>query len=774
VKWKYVCAIIILIVTLFLGVRHQAKAFPTQYGPRSDLQVLIPELKPLSPYGPLYRDLVAGRIDICAYPLNYHQYLDAISNPDIFLMVVPRYDLRCWSLNNNQTIAAYPGVDSIMSHPEFRKALWCLSNVSRYVQDFGYGFAEPVYVPVAAPSGSWNNQYVVNFVKANYACSLTKARAFLDAADIKDIDGDGIRNYPHGWPGAGDPPKNLDGIVFYARKDDPLRLRASQDLVDLMEAVGIPIKFIYADVETCYKKVMGARDYHIYSAGWSTGRFPTYQYGWFHTSRWMEFGSNYHVSTTTGHDRAVGPGTDWQAINAAVEKIWYAKSFDEAIQACKDSQLLSSKEYACVIPLWSTKAPYAYRNLLGVCNMYGVGPENIYTYMNAKRIDDPTKPIRIGLKQAPTQMNPIFSRSVWDDSVMDPTLNDGQAFQTTMPYNRMIDQPWAIKDWTLTTWDDHGVTKSLVTYWIRDNINWIEPVTGNIIRPYTLTDYEWNCWYYGSVPGGWTYTGFADIHHIRTYPAENKVVAYMDVLSCWSQYWPYGRDVMPDVWKLPPLSDGEITKVYTEGTDIFTPGDITSLPYLDRGSPVEITQILVNDVPLTKSAGDLENDYEIVKDRIHIYKTDIPDGATVKVTYWARGDCGGYYPGGRDWKTTQTSFGDFYMTDFKAGVGGWATFKANRNYFMETPVWGEVDYLWYWGTGSPARGGYYWVYIFDVSGAEVALGSQGYRIPDINWQPGCDLSTQPIGEPGTTGAGYINHLDLREVLNKIDAMWGAC
>jgi len=632
-----------------------------------------------------------------------------------------------------------------------------------------------LYVVISAPSGSWNNEDVINYVKTNYAFSLTKARAFLDAADIKDHDGDGIRNYPHGWPGAGDPPRNLDGIVFYARNDDPLRFGASNHLAAQMQAVNIPVTFIPADMSTCNTYVMGARNYQIYSAGWSTGRFPTYQYGWFHTSRWLEYGSNYHVSTTTGHDRLVGPGTDSEALDDAVEKVWFPKTYDEAITACKESQILSSKEYACVIPMWSSRSFYAYRNLIGVANMYGVGGEHIYSWMNCKRIDDPTKPIRLGLKQAPTQMNPIFSRWVWDDSVMDLTLNDGQSFQYTMPYNRMIDQPLAIKDWTLTTWDDHGVTKSLVTYWLRDNINWIAPITGNIKRPYTLSDYEFNCWYYAAVPGGWIYTGFADIHHIRTYPAENKVVAYMDVLSYWSQYWPYGRDVTPDIWKLAPLCVGGAvqTKVYTEGVDINTPGDITTLPYLDVGSPVEITQILVNDVPLTKSAGDLDNDYEIVKDRIHIYK-DIPNGATVKVSYWARGDCGGYFPGGRDWKETQTSFGDFYMTDFKAGVGGWATYKANRNYFLETPVWGEVDYLWFWGTGSPARGGHYKVHLSDVTGCANALGSQGYRIPDFNWEPGCDLSIQSTGVPGDTGSCYINFWDMQEITGKYDQQWGNC
>jgi len=779
-KLKYVCSMITLIATLFVGLMPHAKASPTNYGPRSDLSIFF-----YSSGTPLYAALKAGSVDIMAWELTATQYDDAILDPNIQIMRVPRYDFRCWSLNNNQTISKYPGVDSIMSHPEFRKALWCLTEVGYYTEVICRGFAEPLYVTVAAESGTWMNQDVIAYVKTYYKYDPVAADAFLDNADIKDHDGDGIRNYPHGWPGAGDPPKNLDPVVFYARSDDPLRYGASVHLKTQMERpeIGIPVDFKPADMSTCNVHVMGARNYHIYSAGWSVGRFPTYQYGWFHSSRWLPYGSNYHVSKTTGKDRAIGPGTDWQAIDAAVEKVWYPPDYDTAITACQQSQVLTSQQYACVIPMWSSTSFFGYRNLLGVCNVHGVGPENAYTYLNAKRIDDPSQPIRVGLHSAPVMINQIYSRWVWDASVGSVIYGDGQGYQFTHPYNRMIDQPWALTDWELSTWDSG--TKSKITYWFRDGIEWIKPgpTGGTIIRPYDISkDYEYNAWYFASEPAGWIYTAYADIHHIRTYPAEKKVVVYMDALSYWSQYWPWGRDIFRDNWQTAPLArliqPPEALAVLVKGTNASTPGPLTALKYLTKDAPVEIVEIKVDGVLLTEANEDSDNDYEIVKDRIHIYKTGIPDGAKIELKYWARGDCAGYWPGGLTYETTTATFGMDYMTSYKAGVGGYATYKANREYFMETPPWGEVDFKWYWNDPQPPNpprtihGGYFIVDLFDVTMGTAALGSQGFRIPDPTWQPGADLSTMYPPSPYDRGDCYINYWDVAEIVNDYDLKWG--
>jgi hypothetical protein len=113
------------------------------------------------------------------------------------------------------------------------------------------------------------------------------------------------------------------------------------------------------------------------------------------------------------------------------------------------------------------------------------------------------------------------------------------------------------------------------------------------------------------------------------------------------------------------------------------------------------------------------------------------------------------------------------MTDFMAGIGGYAMFKANRKYFMSTPLLGEVDWEFRWvGTApitpsDPSRTGYWKVTIFDVVGVASAYGSQGKHVPSPNWKPGADLALS-TGQPGVPypHPGKIDIFDIVTVTGK--------
>jgi len=757
----------------------------TQHGPRTDLQIFY---YPSSTA--LYDALKAGEIDLMYQPLTSNQYLDAIADPKILVAPGERLDLRAWSLNNNETIATYPGVRSALSYVEFRKALWRLSDKVYYRDVIFGGLAVDLPVPIASPSREWWNTSVVNYVNTNLYFSVWEANALLNASGFvygstlnpsynAGVPGSAryIRVYPPGHSFAG---QNLNATIFYARRDDVTRLAPSRHLRDRMLESGIPVSLLEKTFSECQTPVAYERNYHIYSSRWSVSRFPSYLYGLFHTSLWIPstvLAGNIHVSLTSPPYPAMPA-----EIDAQVEKVWYPTSHADAMKAAKDAQYLLVEKYANMIPLLTRKDNFAYRNLLGVNNMQGTGLENEQTLLNAYRSDDPAKPIRAG-QLAPTQVNQIYSSGVYDLSSMNPFMAD---LMSQAPYSITTDVPRLSQDWSgsPSTWFDGAVEKSKMTYWFRDDpsdgpddsdAEWIEPVTGNVLADFTPQwleggGYEFNTWYYASETSGGIYGYYRDIHHIRIYSAEKKAEVYFNVKTFWyipGYVWEHGRFLYSPLWKQTPLSTLE-TRIFVEGINATTPGDL-SLPYQTMGAPVEVESLLEDGTRLTKANGLSDNDYEIVLGRVRIYK-DIAIGARITVTYWARGDPTGYAPGnlyrtdnphvGQVW----LGAGPFYVTDHVSGVGGRTIYKKNPHFFLETPPLGEIDFQWYWIEGGQPRDGYYTVDAADAAKASYAYGSSGTSAPSSNWEAGCDLAL-PLGS--------IDDNDVLMVTGASGMSWGS-
>ncbi|MCS7125045.1 MAG: ABC transporter substrate-binding protein [Candidatus Bathyarchaeota archaeon] len=761
-------SIMVLCLASAFICEEPAYAQTVQYGPRSDYQLFYYADESL-----LYSALVAGEIDSMMWELSRAQYEDAIKRPELILVPVARLDMRAWSLNNNYTIGEYPGVRNPLHDLNFRTALFHLTDVYYYTEVVCGGFATALHVPVAGPSSGWWNMSVVNWAKANLDFSLSKARAALAAGGFVDRDGNGIINYPIGWDGAADG-RDLDPIVVCRRVDDALRKGAMDHLIAQMQAVGIPIKiYDFASAAAANQRVMIDRNYHIYAAGWSVGRYPTYLYGWFHSSRWFPGGSNYH----TGVDKFGNP--NYPDVDAEVDKVWYPPDIPSAMVAAKNAQYLVVQKYRIFIALWSSQSYYAYRNLLGMTMEQGAGPEytNPYIPINAKRVDDPTKPIRVGIKNPPVALNHITSRWVWDVS----TFRFMDSFMDLAPYNIMVEVPWSAQDWHIATWVDpeDGKTKSKVTYWIRPGQEWIEPVTGNVLKERDATDHPFSCWYHDACPAGWIYTGFRDIKYIIV-EGRWKIDIYFDVYSYWAFLWPFGRDMYPPAWKRSPLATLE-TKLFVEGVNMTTPGELAT-PTRTIGTPVEVVEIkalfpngtektLVPDTTpyLTTHTGHYVLRGSTARGPKIMIFTDLPDGTKLTAKYWARGDYEGFTPGGLPWREILIGSGPHYLVDLNPTLGGWATFKANRKHWMETPPDGEVDFWYYFIEGPKPRDGYYMVDIFDVVKICAAYdatgnGAPGGRPPSANWDSGADLA-----EP----AGLIDIFDVVSATVNYEKIFGS-
>jgi len=771
--------IVSILLTLTLALLSPALIIPmrvnapTQYGPRSqELQIIY-----YTDETQLYAALTAGEIEINTWDLTTAQANDAKTRPEVMLAKVERLGMRSHSINNNLTIATYSGVLSHMSDVNFRKAIAHLIDKDYYVDVINDGAAIRTDTHVASPAKDWwnwtlvngvhpngtvftNYPYPFNTLQANYELNQTGYVYGADDNPYYDPLTPGSarkwRVYPAGHPQKAN--QKLDGLVFYSRSDDTIRLLAGNHFRDYLLKSGIPVDYRAVSFAVANENVMLARNYHIYTGGWSLGRYPLALYSWFHSVFWYSGGPNYHASVANGYTDVDYWGDQFNT----------APNLTYAIYSAQRIQSLVIEKYAIAFSLWNTIGWYGYRNLQGIVNYFAVGPENGYTYLNSYRLDDATKPIRVGIKGFPNQLNQMYSRWVWETSTFAPYM---ASFMSANPFEIFRDQPWLAKDWIDGTWvdtEDGDKIKSKITYWFRNTAEWIEPITGTPLATVDANFYPFSLWYYYQTPDAWIWSGYKDVHHVRLDPDNTgdnyKVEVYHDVRSMFAVLNPWGRDLYPPAWKRAPLSSLE-TKVFVEGVNATTPGNLP-LPFRTIGAPVEIVEVKDEGTTLTRYT-----DYDMIKGRIKILK-DITEGNKITVTYWARGDASGYNPGGVAWNTIHIGYGPYYMYEHQPGAGGWSSFKANRNFFLETPPLAELDWFYYFAPGDKPRTGSYKVDIYDVVKTTSAYGSTGHLVPSINWEPTADIKPGPI--PPLTGdrAGKIDVYDLSSVQGQYGVTFG--
>jgi ABC-type oligopeptide transport system substrate-binding subunit len=730
----------------------------SQYGPRSDYTLYFYADENL-----MYSALKAGQIDLMMWELNTYQVADAKTDPNLQLMVVPRYDLRAWSLHCNYTtnqVGYWGNIRNPLNQEEFREAIFHCTNRTYYTEVVCGGYALPTYVPLTTNSRGWWNETTAAYVQNELDCDLDKAKAALAAGGWNDTDSNGIVNFPTGWDGASG--QDMLPIRVIRRNDDAKRRDAMNHLISNMQAIGINLE-VYDPSE--WDPPMIGKNYHIYSAGWSMGRLPTGMYGWFHSSRYLvdAMSTNYH----TGFDKYGNPM--FPELDAMLTQLYYPTDLTAAKTACQDAQDYIMR-HKIFIPLWCSKSFYAYGNLLGTVNEAGYGPEytNTYLPLNAYRADNPGAPIRVGIKNPPICLNYILVSWVWEVAVLSRFQD---SFMDLTPYNVVVDMPWVAYDWEVSTWVDPegGANKTLVKYWLRKGQNWIQSVTGAVLGERNATDHPFNCWYYDATTAAIPYTGYRDIKYILL-PNDCEVDVYFDLNSYWSWLNPWGRDMYPPAWRQEPISHLR-TDVWIEGTNMTTPGVLSAAGNRSEGTPIEIVSIDVDGTPLTQDTTPYlsthTGQYVIAGStaggpKIKVF-ADYADGQVLTATYWARGDYTGNTPGSKPWQQILIGSGPHYISELNPVIGGSVKFKANRNYWLETPPLGEVDWTWYYVDGPKPRSGFFTIDILDVVKCTAAYDSHGSGVPDPAWCSGADLAET---------CGVIDIFDVVSVTGKYEEKFG--
>jgi ABC-type transport system substrate-binding protein len=690
--------------------------------------------------------LLAGEVDFIDWPLTYEQYLDACESPDLELAAYAENGMGEFDINNNYTIADYPGVRSPTNDVEFRRALAQATPKDYFIDVIINGFAERIDCPIPALQKGYGNETCCNDY---YPYDLDAANARLDAAGFVDTDSNGIRNYPVGWPGRETGP-DLDCLKVYVRSDHSHRLAVGTLYVGILTGdLHIPVCAVYDTSDVEYPIVLGARNYHIYSGYWSLGRCSNTLWWMFHSNNWYPDGPNY----VTGMNASNEP--NYPDLDAALKEVHYATDMTEFTAAVKKALGLIVCKYCINIPLWSYKSYLAYsKYLVGIVNMDGYGLVNTYTFLNAYKVDNPDTvvdesqdPIKMGTINAPKALNILDSMSYFDYAVLNRLSG---SLLSVNPYNLALDQPWIAQDLYETTWFDpqDGENKTKVTYYIRKDVWWHAPESGEAVQQFTAHDVEFSIWYIYPQTTLWNWAMAKDVHHTHILD-DFTIEVYFNSL-CMFHKEAIKEPLLPRDLLLTSLCEPIMCELPI--VDPIAPSDKTILPC---DSVVQI----INATKYPEGEHLIEGvDYEVLgtgepdycHQEIHWLRPLAP-GETVVFWYWAvlPGGASGYYLGGLDWSNTLYSTGPYYLVDVKEGVGGYAILNCVDSHFLGAPPLGEIDWTWYWVAGPYPRSGYYQVNLYDAVALLKAYCARGDNCPvPANWFPGADIDPYDLGHVG--------------------------
>jgi len=749
--------LIILMIALLLNTAifiqtPQISAQPPQKGPRSDyLDIIF-----FTDIFPAYNALKSGMIDMIADPL-LAEYLveDAMGDPNIIMTpLTSTFIIYGINFNVNETIKTYEPVWSPLVEREFRQALAFLVNKDYIISECFEYQAERIDVPLPTELSQWWNTSVT-YPNYPYEYDPDAARQLLDEAGFIDRDGDGIRNYPihkeRGWNG-----QNLDPLIFYCDQSSSINRYTAQCFRDEMEAVGIPVDLRMRDPYTLYNAIMLDHDYHIYVGGQLVCSFPVYLATLaVFAFTYLSFGEQFVYANLWKHWSEISDILGQHGILQVCEEISRSTSFEEADYYVKLFQSIYT-EYAFEVPICCIKAHFVYRNnLAALTNERGYGIDNLYTSLNSYKVTGNT-PIRMGIKY-PFLLNIIFSANLPDYQCLNKIYTGLISYN---PYNPVVPQPWAAQDWEVGTWVDpeDGETKTVVTYYLRKDVYWVKPVTGEADGLFTAKDYEFTCYYIYAQPPFIPEVGigcphlnkFENIHHIEIID-DFTVKVYMDIESMWAYLMPTYPLLPKHIWLREPLAYQEQECCVISEGDL--PGYLPLSYYVVSGSEdTTVTAQLLDGTMVELRWGE---HYQWQKGKIYV-KTDSIDGVKIGViwvNYWRSGDARGYYPGNLDWREILEGCGPYYVYNVcSEGIA----LDANRHFFLETPILGEVDWRWYWDTpgGTPGPqipgrdSGYYKIEISDVLKCTGAYCTRGDGIPDPSYVPGADLDEIDTGHVG--------------------------
>jgi hypothetical protein len=743
-----------------------------------------------------YTALVADEVDMLQWSLTEEQRIAVEANPNLQIGQYVENGMMEFDLNNNLTIMDYPGKTNPMSVEKVRHAIEFLTPkdliIASILKFTGSRIDAPVCYPqtegwVAAPGdvgGSvvtydWNHNGIIEPSEDNYPFNYNPdaAAALLASCSFGDTDANGYLNYPNDpvvWGDAAGIDTTLMPLKMCIRADHTHRREAGRLLYRQLEGEpGVPGDSVLAlspawaangkvggDFDTTDELwvqprpvlspiVMRDRNFHIYTGGWSFGRFPTYLFSLFHSMFWYPYGANYVTDHAHPYEDMI------------LEELYYAANLADAQNASKwytREHVLHCKN----IPLWSYTSYVAWRKeLAGIVNEKGVGTINDYTFLNAYRANNPSAPVRFGVAQSWDRLNILYSQWYFEFALLDRVYT---GLINVNPYDLAVDIPWVAQDWEVGSWLDGTTEKTTVTYWLRPDAGGAAPVSGNFTGMFTPTDYAFTIWYNYAYDDDWEWGNFMDVNHVEILGDQcNAVKVYFDDVSMWFVYAPIYPLIGPNTALREQLCE-VASATFTApaiGDEIQFGGGSTT-----QDSVVEVINATADGSPIVEDTDYyIRAGYDVFCHNVFVNEAVTP-GDTVTIYYWkgrTDGAAGTYMGGnlGYSWEDNMISYSLYYPVSISSTS---AALNKNPYFLLETPLLGEVDWRWYYiGTTKPRKGNFK-IDILDVVKCTGAYSSRGDGIFNPLYLPGADIDASDLC--------HIGILDLVTITGKYARTFG--
>jgi len=275
-----------------------------------------------------------GEVDIVQWSLTKLQKEATEADPNLCIGQYVENGMMEFDLNNNETILDYPTSTNPLYFADFRRAIAYMVDKNYIISNILEYFGSEIDAPVAYPQTEgwvnasvvtydWNHNGVIDPSEDNYLYKYdpNATATILAQMGFSDTDGNGYLNYPNDptlWGDAAGKDTTQMPLKICIRSDHTHRLEAGRYLVAQLEGdptvagdsilarqpAWAKLGKVGGDFDTTDKTweqprkvlspiVMGDHNYHIYTGGWSFGRFPTYLFSLFHSMFCYSYGSNY-------------------------------------------------------------------------------------------------------------------------------------------------------------------------------------------------------------------------------------------------------------------------------------------------------------------------------------------------------------------------------------------------------------------------------------------------------------------------------------------------
>jgi len=525
--------------------------------------------------------LEAGDIDMTdweASPTFIEKWSVSPYTEDIELAWFNDLGQREIDLNHYWYTPTYPDWPNPTAYQEFRQALAHLVDKDRIITDILQGYGGKMESCVPSWLTAWYNPDAPTYAyNPATALQILTDAGWVDGSTIVYPALDPNGEDPH--PKAGEP---LDGVILYARTDDPLRLEAGVLLKEEMEGIGIPTDFRPEDSSVTFPRVMQECDFHIYTGGWSLTRWGDHLWDIYGSEQfyyWEVDGEETTIPDPTipdPHPCVLGPYLPWSGPNYGrfrnpTYDYWarptrYAETLEEALEGGMEAQILF-QEYVVTIPLWYSMAPNPVRIWSDrapegwqafVASPYTVSGHD-FTFADVRRSDQELGgELNWGFKLTPIKITPMGSSWYYEWNVLARIYGSMISVNpTTLSdiYPKTAGGTgWGAWDFVSGTWVDpeDGETKSKCTYYLRQDINWHDGT------PATAEDVVFTIEYvkgpYGKYADlghavGWEFSAVEDVKTVYMIDLYTVEVLY-DVLSWQSAYWVGQMTVLPKhIWE---------------------------------------------------------------------------------------------------------------------------------------------------------------------------------------------------------------------------------